>query len=54
MTALKKLDLNNKSKIICSCGSGVTACIIGFGLSLAGLENWSIYDGSWTEWYLRN
>ena len=51
---IEKLDLNNKSKIICSCGSGVTACIIGFGLSLAGLENWSIYDGSWTEWYLRN
>ena len=46
---LKKYKLNNK-KIITTCGSGVTACI----LSLALLHNNNIksalYDGSWCEW----
>lgn len=37
-------------KLIFSCGSGVTACILVLGASLAGLKNVSVYDGSWTEW----
>lgn len=41
-------DLN--SPIVCTCGSGVTACIIGFALHLLGHNNWYIYDGSWAEW----
>ncbi|RLN87902.1 hypothetical protein BBJ28_00016226 [Nothophytophthora sp. Chile5] len=41
-----------------SCGSGVTACILTFGLHLAGkpLEKYvpaPVYDGSWSEWGLR-
>lgn len=37
---------------ICSCGSGVTACVIGFAAHLLGNDNVSIYDGSWCEWGL--
>jgi thiosulfate/3-mercaptopyruvate sulfurtransferase len=36
--------------LVTSCGSGVTACILTLGLSLAGLPEGAVYDGSWTEW----
>ena len=36
--------------LIFSCGSGVTACILALGATLAGYEKISVYDGSWTEW----
>ena len=36
--------------VVASCGSGVSACVLGLGLHLLGHENWSIYDGSWSEW----
>ncbi|MGZ9096694.1 MAG: sulfurtransferase [Micavibrio sp.] len=40
------------SRIITSCGSGVTACILALALYEAGYENAAIYDGSWSEWAL--
>lgn len=36
--------------MIFSCGSGITACILALGAEIAGVENKSVYDGSWTEW----
>jgi thiosulfate/3-mercaptopyruvate sulfurtransferase len=36
--------------LVTSCGSGVTACILTLGLTLAGLPAGAVYDGSWTEW----
>ncbi|MEO8772865.1 MAG: sulfurtransferase, partial [Gelidibacter sp.] len=36
--------------LIFSCGSGITACILALGASLAGCGNISVYDGSWTEY----
>lgn len=36
--------------LIFSCGSGITACILVLGAEIAGVENKSVYDGSWTEW----
>jgi thiosulfate/3-mercaptopyruvate sulfurtransferase len=36
--------------LVTSCGSGVTACILTLGLTLAGLPQGAVYDGSWTEW----
>ena len=36
--------------LVMSCGSGVTACILLFAAVEAGLENLSLYDGSWAEW----
>ncbi len=35
---------------ICSCGSGVTACVVAFAAHLLGKDNVSVYDGSWSEW----
>jgi len=37
-------------EIICSCGSGITACNIIFGLNLLGIRNLKLYDGSWAQW----
>lgn len=37
-------------KVTASCGSGVTACVIGLALYLTGAPEAAIYDGSWTEW----
>ena len=45
----KKNKINN-SNIICSCGSGVTACNIIFALNFIGINNVKLYDGSWAEW----
>jgi thiosulfate/3-mercaptopyruvate sulfurtransferase len=36
--------------IITSCGSGVTAAILALALERLGHANWSLYDGSWSEW----
>lgn len=39
-------------RLVFSCGSGVTACILALGATLAGRENLWVYDGSWSEWGL--
>jgi thiosulfate/3-mercaptopyruvate sulfurtransferase len=36
--------------IVCSCGSGVTACVLALGLHILGRDDVAIYDGSWSEW----
>ncbi|HKT19685.1 MAG TPA: 3-mercaptopyruvate sulfurtransferase [Stellaceae bacterium] len=37
---------------VTSCGSGVTACALAFGLHLIGWGKAGVYDGSWSEWGL--
>ena len=49
----KGVDINNDEykTYICSCGTGLTACIVIFGLTLLGkYEKCKLYDGSWTEY----
>ncbi|WP_100614544.1 sulfurtransferase [Confluentibacter citreus] len=41
---------NKEDKLIFSCGSGITACVLALGATILGYENISVYDGSWTEW----
>jgi len=43
------LAIENK-QLIFSCGSGITACVLALGATIAGYKNISVYDGSWTEW----
>jgi len=33
-----------------TCGSGITASVLAFGLHLLGHARVAVYDGSWTEW----
>jgi len=37
-------------KVITSCGSGITACVLTLAANVAGYKNVSVYDGSWAEW----
>lgn len=48
--AFASAGVDVKKPIVASCGSGLTACTLAFGLFLLGHERTAIYDGSWTEW----
>ena len=37
-------------RVITSCGSGLTACVVILGAALAGFSRLSVYDGSWADW----
>ncbi len=39
-----------RDRVVTSCGSGVTACALAFGLYLLGDTGAAVYDGSWAEW----
>lgn len=38
--------------VVTTCGSGITACVLAFGLHLVGARDVAVYDGSWAEWGL--
>ncbi|RQP04668.1 MAG: 3-mercaptopyruvate sulfurtransferase [Paracoccus sp. BP8] len=46
----RQAGLDMERPVIASCGSGVTACALAFGLHLAGKDDVAVYDGSWAEW----
>jgi thiosulfate/3-mercaptopyruvate sulfurtransferase len=50
VTAFEAAGVDLEKPIAASCGSGVTACAVVFGLYLIGKENVAVYDGSWAEW----
>lgn len=37
-------------RVVCYCGSGVTACHLLLGMEAAGLRGVKLYVGSWSEW----
>ncbi len=46
----KKIPISKTKEIICTCGSGITACNLIFVLDLLKYKNYKLYDGSWAEW----
>lgn len=44
----KNIDLSRP--IACTCGSGVTACVVALALHDIGHADAAVYDGSWSEW----
>lgn len=40
----------NGKPMIFSCGSGITACVLALGATQIEHTDFSVYDGSWTEW----
>jgi thiosulfate/3-mercaptopyruvate sulfurtransferase len=52
LSALFAAKVSAERELVFSCGSGVTACILALGATLAGRTGLSVYDGSWSEWGL--
>ena len=42
--------VEDKPKVVFSCGSGITACILALAATLCDYNNLIVYDGSWTEY----
>ncbi|WP_305830676.1 sulfurtransferase [Photobacterium leiognathi] len=40
----------SNQRLIFSCGSGITACILALAAHRVGRNVLTVYDGSWTEW----
>lgn len=49
-TAFEAAGADLSRPVVTSCGSGITACVLLFGLHLLGHDDTALYDGSWTEW----
>ena len=47
-----KNEIDNDKDIAFTCGSGVTACILGLANSIISGKKPTIYDGSWSEYGL--
>tara|TARA_A100001011_G_scaffold367358_2_gene420706 strand:- start:209 stop:1042 length:834 start_codon:yes stop_codon:yes gene_type:complete len=50
----REINLDPKKKLAFTCGSGVTACILGLANSIISGKKPVIYDGSWAEYGLKN
>ncbi len=50
LSRLEKAGIQQTQPVICSCGSGMTACMGALALYLTGHSNIAVYDGSWAEW----
>ncbi|MRT02269.1 3-mercaptopyruvate sulfurtransferase [Ewingella americana] len=46
----ERLGVDLNKPVITSCGSGVTAAALAFGLDSLGVKEVMLYDGSWAEW----
>ncbi|MFF4326608.1 sulfurtransferase [Streptomyces sp. NPDC001591] len=52
LRAVFKALTGERERLCFSCGSGVTACVLALGATLAGYRETAVYDGSWSEWGL--
>lgn len=41
---------NTDVRLLMTCGSGITACVLAVAAQLAGYAQVQVYDGSWSEW----
>jgi thiosulfate/3-mercaptopyruvate sulfurtransferase len=48
-SAFESAGIDLDKPIVTTCGSGITASVLAFGLHLLGKDA-AVYDGSWSEW----
>ena len=48
--AFEGLGVDLNKPVITSCGSGLTAAALAFGLDALGVKDVLLYDGSWADW----
>ena len=53
VSIFEKNKINTNKLISFTCGSGVTACILGLANSIISGKNPVVYDGSWSEYGLK-
>ncbi len=51
---IAEAGIDLKKRVIASCGSGVSACVLALALHQIGHRKISVYDGSWSEWGARD
>ncbi|WP_417580676.1 sulfurtransferase [Nitrincola sp.] len=42
--------IKSEDRLIFSCGSGITACIVLLAAAVVGYQSLALYDASWSEW----
>ena len=47
---MREAGVDLSRRIVTSCGSGVTACVLALALARLGRWDVPVYDGSWTQW----
>ena len=48
--AFTQVGIDLDRPVTTTCGSGVTAAVLAFGMHLLGKKDIGLYDGSWAEW----
>ena len=48
--AFTNAGIDLERPVTTTCGSGVTAAVLAFGMHLLGKKDVALYDGSWSEW----
>lgn len=48
--AFDEAGVDPDTATICTCGSGITACLLALALHRLGNGSVSVYDGAWAEW----